>query len=306
MQPSTNSLPLWAILGASLLSITFGVNAVAIKHTFNGLGLFTTLGLRFLIAAMVIALWARLTGRPFSVKGKVKPVVILAAIFTVQLSLFMSGVKHTYASRAALIINVQPFLVMILAHFFIPHDRITIRKVIGITLGFTGIAVLVWGSHASIHGIMPGDFLCLGATMLWSVNTIYTKTILPRYRPFQLVLYPMLVAAPLYLVAGIIFDNPMVSSFTWDIALTLFYQSVVAASLGFLLWTTMMQKFGATILNSFLFLNPVAGVIAGHLILQEPVAPSIVLTLILVVAGLMVIAVNVKAPVWTSIRGSGA
>ena len=69
LTPSTNSpLPMTAVLGAVALSVLFGGNATAIKVSLLGVGPFTAAGIRFGMAAVVIACWARLTGRPLALK----------------------------------------------------------------------------------------------------------------------------------------------------------------------------------------------------------------------------------------------
>jgi drug/metabolite transporter (DMT)-like permease len=111
----------------------FGANAVAIKISLSGLGVFTTAGLRFAIASVAIFIWARLSGRSFYIPNKqIYPLLILSIIFTVQLSLFYLGLSKSNASRGTLLLNLQPFFTLFLAHFFIPGDPITVRKTLGI------------------------------------------------------------------------------------------------------------------------------------------------------------------------------
>ncbi|MGD8654416.1 MAG: DMT family transporter, partial [Desulfobacterales bacterium] len=114
---------------SAFLCVIFGSNAVAIKLAFNGLGVFTTAAIRFSIAALAIFVWARLTGQTIGLKkGQLRQVLILAALFAIQLSMFYLGLSKSNASRGTLIANLLPFWVLFLAHFFIPGDRITGRK----------------------------------------------------------------------------------------------------------------------------------------------------------------------------------
>ncbi len=139
--PQNQDLSFSAVIFTACICALFGANAVAIKISLTGLGVFTTAGLRFGIASVVIALWARITGRSFNIrKGQVSQLLIISMIFTVQLSLFYLGISKTNASRAVLLVNLQPFFTLFLAHYFIPGDRITKRKALGILMGFTGVA----------------------------------------------------------------------------------------------------------------------------------------------------------------------
>ena len=62
-QPSNQELTFAAGIFTVFLCILFGSNAVAIKISFSGLGVFTTAAIRFGVAAAAIFIWAQITGR---------------------------------------------------------------------------------------------------------------------------------------------------------------------------------------------------------------------------------------------------
>ncbi len=66
--PQNQDLSFSAVIFTACICTLFGANAVAIKISLTGLGVFTTAGLRFGIASVVIALWARVTGRSFNIR----------------------------------------------------------------------------------------------------------------------------------------------------------------------------------------------------------------------------------------------
>jgi drug/metabolite transporter (DMT)-like permease len=138
-------LPPGAALFSVVLNLLFGANAVAVKVSLLGLGVFTTAGLRFALAAMAISLWAIVTGQPLGIdRTKVRQLIIFSVFFVTKIALFYLGLKMTTASRGTLIANLLPFVVLLLAHYFIPGDRITGRKVAGIILGFCGVLFVVF------------------------------------------------------------------------------------------------------------------------------------------------------------------
>jgi len=61
-------LPFLAAIFTVFLCALFGANAVAIKISLSGLGVFTTAGLRFSMASVAVFIWARITGRSFHIK----------------------------------------------------------------------------------------------------------------------------------------------------------------------------------------------------------------------------------------------
>ncbi len=291
---NNQDLPLLAGLFTSLLCVIFGSNAVAIKISLSGLGPFTTAGLRFSIAALSIFLWAKITRRPFGIKkGQVHQIMILSLMFTVQLSLLYFGLSKTNASRGTLLINLQPFFVLFLAHYFIPGDRITTKKILGLFLGFTGMAFVFIGKKGVTADVQTGDFMILITALIWACNTAYTKRIIDRFEIFHLVLYPMIVSIPLFFIAGFLWDGTMIIDANLKVMGALLYQGLLTASFGFVAWTGMLQKYGAVSLHSFIFIMPVTGVLLGGLVLGEPITFSIVLALLFIVSGVLV--VNLRA-----------
>ncbi len=288
------------------LNILFGANAVAIKLTLNGMGPFTTAGARFAIAAVAIACWAFFTHRSFKIKkDQLVPLLIISILFTIQLSLFYLGLVKTLVSRGVLIVNLLPFIVLFLSHFFIPGDRITIRKLLGIAMGFVGVAFIFGSSQAISRSARSGDFILFAAVFLWSCNTVYIKRIIHNFAPFQLVLYPMIFSVPLFLLQGLLWDAPMVIRLDTTVLGALAYQSLVTAAFGFVAWNTLLQKYGAGNLHSFVFVMPVSGVLLSGLILNDPITANILFALVLITTGIIMVHVKPGKPTFTLPPGRG-
>lgn len=285
-----HGLPLRASLFTIFLCMLFGANAVAIKISLTGLGVFTNAGLRFGIAALVIFLWARCTSKPLAVTaGQVQQLVILAGFFFVQLSLFYFGQSKTTASHGTLITNVLPFVVMILAHYFIPGDSINLKKVAGLVLGFTGVLVLFFDNTTLTGDALQGDLFVLLAVLVWGCHVVYMKKVTDSFHPIQITLYPVAMAASMFLLSGYLFDDEMIRFIDGSIIKAMLYQTLVTAAFGFVAWNTLIQKFGATALHSFVFIMPISGVFLGVTLLGEPVTAHLLCAIVLVVTGLIVV-----------------
>lgn len=278
------------------LCIVFGANPVAVKVSLAGLGPYTNAAVRFAFAVLVIIVWARLMGWPLMVKKKLwGKTAMVGFILSIQVSLFYWGMTKTTASHSALIANMMPFLVLILSHIFIPGDRITTRKVVGMVLGFAGVFVIFMENQQISPELKTGDLIILAAVFAWAARVVYTKKVIHNFAPFHLVIYPFIMAAPLFLLGGLVFDPVMVIKLDTTIVTAILYQSIAIASLGFVAWNTLLKKYGASSLYSFTFIMPLSGVCFGWLILDEPVTIHLLTSLVLVTAGLVVFHGNSRA-----------
>jgi drug/metabolite transporter (DMT)-like permease len=290
----------------AFLCVIFGANTVAIKYSFSGIGVFTTAAIRFSIAAIAIYIWAKAAGQSLMPKkGQFHQLLILAALFAVQLSMFYFGLSKSNASRGALIVNLLPFWILFLAHFFIPGDRITRRRFFGILLGFSGVAFMFAENKGVTADFRTGDLIILAGTVIWSCGVIYLKRIISAFSAFQITFYSMVFSVPVFLLEALLWDATMVSKLDFKIIGAVLYQSLITATFGFVTWNALLQKYGAVALHSFIFIMPIAGVALGGLLLGEPITFKILIALTLIVAGILIVHLKPRkeAPVYPIRKG---
>jgi drug/metabolite transporter (DMT)-like permease len=287
----SGELPPGAALFTVFLCMLFGANVVAIKISFLGVGVFTTAFLRFFIASVAIFFWARWRGVNLRIASRqqLHSLMLVGMIFFLQMSGMYLGQNLTTASHGALLANLLPFIVMILAHFFLEDDRIQPRKVIGLLFGFGGVVLLFFDARKAASGSLLGDLIILGAVVLWSCNVVMIKRIIANLHPLQVTIYPMLFSVPLLLLCAFVFDDRLIWELTPPIVIGILYQSLVTATFGFIMWNTMIKKYGATALHSFVFIVPIAGVTCGVLMLGDPLTPKLIGSICCVASGLVVV-----------------
>ena len=280
---------------AILLCILFGSNAVAVKISFNGFGLLSTAALRFSISVLLILLWIIVSRRSFKIeKEYLKKSFVVSLIFSAQVCFMFAGINNTTASRATLLINLQPFFVLILSHLFIAGDRITFRKLLGMIIGFCGLLSMFVFTKNTAADFMAGDVLMITAAMLWACNVIYLKSFIHNASVVILTFYHLLLSLPVFIAGAFIFDDVMFKAVSAQTVCALLYQAFVTA-FGFIAWASLIKKFQASLVHSFVFILPVSGVLCGILILNEPFAINIVFALILISIGILITHYSGKA-----------
>lgn len=294
-----------AALFVIFLCMLFGGNGVAMKLGYTGIGPFTSAGIRFTLASVLLVFWAWYKNIPLKMdRDQWRLILAQCILFVVQVAGFHLGLDKTTASHGALVANVLPFMVLILAHFFIPGDRITLKKGSGILLGFIGVVFLFFDQPDLDADLKTGDLLVLTAVVCWSVSAVYVKRIIDRFNAVQITLYPMVFGVPFFFAGGVLWDSAMITTVTPKVVKALVYQGAVTAAFGFVAWNTLLQKFGATALHSFVFIVPLAGVSFGVAFLGEPITPHLLVAICCIVAGIMVVNLRKrkKSPVVPSHR----
>src|SRR5947209_19897038 len=130
---------------AVLVSILWGANPVVIKLGLEDTPPIRLAWMRFLVGGVVIGLWAWATGRFAGLRmerSEWRPLIFLGLLFTLQIGSMNVGTSLTSAAHSAILLNLYAVHTVVLAHFLIPGDRLTLRKLTGVLVAYAGIVLL--------------------------------------------------------------------------------------------------------------------------------------------------------------------
>jgi drug/metabolite transporter (DMT)-like permease len=298
-------LTLCAAVLAGSLCVLWGANTVAIKFSLSGLGPFSAAAIRFGLSAGFLWAWAQVSSQRLSpAPGQMRLLILNSLLFFMQLSLVYVGFTMTSASRGALLTNLQPFFLLVLAHFCLSNDRITVLKLVGLILGFAGAACVLLDRHESGADLMAGDLLLLVSTILWACSAAFTKHLARSIPSVQIVFYQFLFSVPLFGLGAPLWDAPMIRRVDFGIAAAIAFQVVLTTSFAFVAWTRLMQTYGAVALHSFVFLIPVSGVFLAAVVLEEPMTEMILVAMVLITAGIAIVQFGQRRDIKTVLHGS--
>ena len=275
------------------LSILWSGNIVAIKLGLIAFPPFWSAFWRFLIAAAAVGLWARFRGLPLLPEpSEWRPLGILALLFTVQISLLNLGVNWTSPGYGIVLLNAHPIFANLLAHFFVPEDRLSPRRVIGLATAFSGICIVFLGNPQSEIAPRPllGNLLVVLTSFLLGVRVVYTNRLVQSIEPIRTVLWQTIFSVPGFLLAAWLFEPPLLgSSIPTAPVLALLYQGVVIAGLCFVGWTMLLKHHSPGTLSMFGFTAPVFGILLSALLFGEAITPRLWIGLVAVAAGIVLV-----------------
>jgi drug/metabolite transporter (DMT)-like permease len=281
-------LTLAAILQVVLLTAGWGGNAPALRYSLQHLPPNGSAALRFLLGTAVVVLMARLQGVPLGIRREaLRPLLGIALLFVVQIVLLNYGSALTAASRQALLINSYPLYVPVFAHFFLPGDRLTWRKMAGTGLAFLGVLLVFGERFVAGGGSLLGDALVLASGAMLAARVVYTSALVRGIHPFTFLFWQSVLALPVFVVLALVAERPQ---YDWSpaVAASVLYQGIVVAGLCFVGWTAMLQRYSASRLSVGFFLTPVFGALLSYLVLGEPITPGLAAGGAVILAGLFV------------------
>jgi drug/metabolite transporter (DMT)-like permease len=267
-----------AILALLLTMLIWGTSAVFLRTTALTLAPENALALRFvLLVAMIVPILA-ITGGWHTARQD-WPRLLLASVagfgsfwFTIQ------GFARVAAGTGTVVSLVEPFIIAVL-FWLVLGERLSRRTGLGLIVALAGAVVLFWPdiTATTASPVDPvGIAFLVAAPTCFAVYTLAAKTLLTRYSAFAITAWTTLVAAPPVLLLA---SKPWADLLTTTSARTwaeLFYLAAFNTLIGTVLWNYGTRHLPGAVVGAFLYLLPVVAVIAGWLVLAEPITPWLV------------------------------
>ena len=196
--------------------------------------------------------------------------IVVVGITLCAAPFLLNSTAQTYVTSvlAGLLNATMPLFTAIFVAILIPRERSDLRGMLGLLVGFLGIAVLlgVWqvGSASAL-----GAGLILGATACYGFGTTFTRLRLSNTGLPPLVLPALQLASAAVVLVPFVAVAPPPTSLTWGPALALLGLGLGCTGLAYVLFWRVIAIAGATVAASSTYLIPLVSTTLGVLALHE-------------------------------------
>lgn len=293
LRQSNRPLPLVAAAILIAVCAVWGLNMVSIKISNPGLPPLHAVALRNSVAALVIGVWVYLRRETlFHRDRRLVHGVAIGIMFGFDFMFLYWGSVFTHASRAIVFLYTYPFWVAIGAHIFLPQERLNRGKVMGLMLAFAGVVIVFASRQKGLEpGYWIGDGMEVVAALFWAATTVYIKAVIENndIGAETVLFYQLFFSVPVLLTATVLFEWPAAVNLSFPVVAALVYQSLIVASVSYMVWFWLVHKHEVSVLAAFILLVPLFGVLGSHLVLGEEMPVQLLLGLALVVAGILLV-----------------
>jgi len=262
----------------------------AVNIVLKSMGLFTSVFLRFALAAIILLLLLRWRERrlPRLSPREFVMVLVLGVLgISVYNCLFSYGLTLVEASRAALIVPTNPAITALFAAILL-KERLGAVRAAGVALSVLGaLWVLARGDFQTLSRFEfgVGEAVLVACIFMWSGYTLLGRVALSTLPPLALTAYVMAFgAATLAIFAWL--EHSSLAGVTWQGWAALGYLVVFGTVLPFLWFYEGVKALGAARASQFINLVPPLAVLEAVLLLDETVTPGLLAGMALVAAGL--------------------
>ena len=253
---------------------------------------------RTLIASILLAAYALMRGHRFpplsdtswlwygamGIIGMAIPFYLLA-----------KGQLHIGSGLTSILVGFMPLITVVLAHFFVKSEPLSLRKGIGFLIGFFGIVILFLPSPLRLNLIenWQAQGLIILAAACYACLTIIAKRA-PQI-PASVATTIMLIAA--FLVSSIlaIWSGIPETTPPRSAIFALFILAIGSTGIANILYLRLIQTSGPTLIAKINYIVPVISMAAGIVFLEEPFKWRSMIALAVIISGLL-IARSAKKP----------
>jgi drug/metabolite transporter (DMT)-like permease len=227
---------------------------------------------RLVLGALVLALVVFARGQSFPRSFRVWGGFLMMAIAGNSLPFFLIswGQQTIDSGIAGMIMAIMPLMTMVFAHYLVEGETLNRYKIIGFSLGITGVALLLGpvfegGGRALLSGLA-----IFTAATCYAVNAILIKR-LPRFSPMVgacgVLIMASLVVLPFWLVMA-----PANNNISEDSMLSVIWLGIGPTGIATIILFSVIDRAGPTFLSTINYLVPVVAFFCGAWILSEPVS----------------------------------
>jgi drug/metabolite transporter (DMT)-like permease len=274
------------------LCFLWGMGQVSIKVANRGVSPIFQAAVRSLVAALLVALWARVRALPLVHRDRTfLHGLAIGLLFGTEFLFIYLGLSYTTASHAVIFLYTAPFFVALGAHWLLPNEPLTGRKLAGLILAFAGVIITLWDSLGRPTRLqIAGDLMSMTAGLLWAATSLYLKRVVrSSMTPSQMLFYQLGVSALQLSFMALFLEPRWIRGLDPLVVTSLAYQGIIVAFASYLVWFWLIQVYPVSNLSGFTFFTPVFGVLLGGLLLHEPLTAKLLSGAGLVTGGMILV-----------------
>jgi drug/metabolite transporter (DMT)-like permease len=295
------SARVWLSLG--LVYVIWGSTYLAIRAAVTTMPPFLLAAVRFLIAGGALFAWSTIRRGERNADRPGRSQWTAATIAGGLLLLGGNGgvvwaERHIPIGVTALVIATVPLWMVVLGRLVF-GDRITLREVIGVLVGFAGLVLLVRVRGSDTRALdLTGVGIALGAAVSWATGSLYSRRAPLPKRPLVSTAMQMLAGGVLLLAAAAATGEftevrfAHISTASWA---GLAYLIIFGSWIAFSAYVWLLKNARISLVSTYAYVNPVVAVFLGWAVLGERIT-----WVTLVAGGVIVVAValivSAKAP----------
>ncbi|MFN8413345.1 MAG: DMT family transporter [Anaerolineales bacterium] len=272
------------------LGLIWGSSFLWIKIAVQEMGPITLVAYRVLFGLLfgVVVVYFQRAAWPSTFKEWWPLFVLGMTNIAIPFFLISWGEKVIDSGVASILDATVPLFTILVAHFLLHDDKMTLPKVLGLLMGFAGVVVLMSKDIGASTGSLLGQAAVIIASVFYAASSIiarkYTEDTPAIFRSVG----PLISATGTMWLASFLFESPVKVPDMPIIWIALLWLGILGSGFAFILLYYLIHEIGPTRSTMVTYLFPLGGVTLGVLFLHEELTWQVATGAILIILSLVV------------------
>jgi len=272
----------------ALMCVLWGFTWMYLKISLAEMPLYTGLSIRFSIAGIIFWIMYFIKGHKVNLTTDLKNVYLLFTFFNFSLCYYLTywGAKYIYSNLGAIIWSLLPICVAMMAHFYLPDDRLNKKKTFGMLIGLIGTILLFYerdmlGEGQATFGIIA----ILLSVVLAAWPNVYLKMQKSSINSYHLNAVGMTLSGVLFLICALIFENNAFIPMDNKNLFAIFFLTVPGTVMTWGIYIWLFNHLPVTQISYTAFYPPIIATAVGWFFLGEALPALAIIGSVLIIAG---------------------
>ena len=275
-----------------LLALLWGPSFLFIKIAVQEVAPITLAALRISVGAIIVLIILKWKGLKLPHTRQLWRDVAIAGFFAMAFPfcILSWGQQYIESALAAILNGTTPIFAILLAHWLISDDKLTVPKIVGTLLSFIGLIILMYPSITfPLNSYALGIFAVIIAAASYGMGAVYVRQRLQKQDSLVVVSGELVTSAIILWPVALIYDFPQplasISSEAWA---SILLMGIFGTSLAFVLYFKIIERAGASFATLVTYVMPVIGIILGTVFLDEHVGWHAYMGCFMIIGGIVV------------------
>ncbi len=280
-------------LRLAILGVIWGASFMFVTIALTGVGPLVLVATRLTLGAIFLVILSCVMGS--GLPPRRGPNAIRIWLFALVLALFSNaapfallswGQQVVASGFAGVCMAVVPLFVLPLAHVFVPGETLTLRRLTGFVTGTIGVIILIGPTaFASTGNDMEilAKIACVCAASCYAIGTICTR-LCPDVDRLALATAVLLLASLIFTPYALYMEG-LPDTLNAKSLFALLYLGILPTGVAQILLVMVIREAGPVFMSLVNYQVPIWSVVFGTLVLTEPLPPSLLLGLVLILSG---------------------
>ena len=281
----------------TIISFCWGITWLFLKINVTHMPILWGLSFRFIIAGTIFWLIYFLQKNRVKLTSQTRSIYIVYTLFNYTLCYYLTywGAQYIYSNLGSILYSLSPITIAIMAHFFIPDDKLNRKKILSMLIGFIGTILLLYnGNSFGGEKAFIGISAILLAIIIGCWPTIYIKKQGIKVDSIHLNAVGLSISGLIILIMAILFENGSILEINPTNLFSLLFLAIPGTVVTWGIYIWLLNHLPASQLSYVAFFPPIIAIISGWLFLNEALSLISLLGASLIIFGGFLINYDLK------------